>query len=152
MRITALERQPRGGCVNLHLDHSLALALSLDVCVQFGLRAGDSLSAERLAKVSDAQARHAALESALRLLAYRPRSEAELRGRLARKGVARDVLEGTINRVRELRLIDDEAFARYLVESRDRTSPRGRRLMASELRAKGYRPRRYSAISGDGRR
>ena len=137
MRITALERQPRRRRVNLHLDGSQSLVLSVEICVQFGLRVGDQLSTDRLAEISDAEARHTALKSALRLLAYRPRSEAELRARLARKGVSDATLETTVARMRELNLVNDSEFARLFVESRDRTSPRSRRNIAAELRSKG---------------
>jgi regulatory protein len=73
----------------------------------------------------------------LRLIAYRPRSEKELRQRLARRGSERAHVEGTVTRLRELRLIDDAAFAASWVETRDRASPRSRRLLSSELRLKG---------------
>ncbi len=135
MRITTLQPQPRKR-VALHLDGILALALSSDVCAQFGLRTGDEISSERLAEIRAAEARHSALASALRLLSYRPRTEGEMRDRLARKGAAPDVTEGAIDRLRELRLLDDEAFSRSWVENRNLSSPRGRRLIASELRAK----------------
>jgi regulatory protein len=39
--------------------------------------------------------------------------------------------------LRALKLIDDAAYARYFAEARDRTSPRGRRLITQELRANG---------------
>jgi regulatory protein len=83
--------------------------------------------------------RHSPLTTALRLLAYRARSEKELRDALARRGVAEDVREETLARLRGLSLIDDEAFARSWVDSRDRTAPRGRAMIASELSAKGVR-------------
>ena len=137
MRITALERQRRGKRINLQLDGAFACGVSIDVCLRFGLRVGDDLDEARLADVQEAEAREAAMESALRLLALRPRSESELRQRLARKGTPERALEGTVGRVRELKLIDDLAFASFFVESRDRTSPRSRALLASELRAKG---------------
>lgn len=137
MRVTALERQSRHKAVKVYLDGGAPLVMSLEICLQFHLRVGDELSDARVAEIKDVQSRHAALQSALRLLTYRPRSGAELRDRLAQKGVVEGVLEATISRVRELRLIDDEAFARRHVDSRDRMSPRGRRLVASELRAKG---------------
>jgi regulatory protein len=137
MRITALEHGPRRRHVNVHLNNFLAIPVSLEICLRFHLREGDEIGDVRLAEISHAEALRWAMESALRLLTYRPRSEAELRDRLTRKGVAAEVLGQTIDRVRELRLIDDEAFARLVVERRDRTSPRARRLIASELRAKG---------------
>ena len=42
--------------------------------------------------------------------------------------------------LREVRLLDDGEFARSYVDQRDRTSPRGRRLLRAELRSKGVTP------------
>lgn len=137
MRITAIERQPRRRRANVYLDGHLALALSLDVLAQAGLRPGDDLSPSQLEELRQAEARHTALASALRLLSYRPRSEAELRQRLARRDTPPLIVDETIARLRDSALVDDEAFARSWVDSRDQTSPRSRRLLAAELRAKG---------------
>jgi regulatory protein len=137
MRITSLERRPRRSTLDLYIDDELALTLSRDTCVTFDLRAGEEMSAERLATVREAEARHLAMKSALRLLSYRPRSEHEMRGRLGKKGVAAEVCDTTIGRLREVGLVNDAEYARSFVESRDRTSPRGRRLVAAELRSKG---------------
>lgn len=137
MRITALDRQPRRRSLQLQIDGEPAFSLSPDVCVQFGLRTGDEITSERLLAVREAEERHSAMKSALRLLSYRPRSEREIKDRLAKKGIAPQIRDATVGRLRETGLIDDEAYARTFVESRGRTSPRGRRLIAAELRAKG---------------
>lgn len=137
MRITALERKPGGQRIKLRLDGQAAVALSVEVCLRFGLRVGDELTNAILDELHAAEARHRALASALRLLSYRPRSEAELRGRLAQKAISAAVIEETIGRVRGAGLLNDEEFARSWVDGRDRTSPRSRRLMTSELRANG---------------
>jgi len=84
-----------------------------------------------------ADERQQAHETALRLLAYRPRSEAELRSRLARRGRPPGVIQETVERLREQGLLDDDAFARYWVDARQQSSPRGRRLLRRELLAKG---------------
>lgn len=88
-----------------------------------------------------AQARHHALESALRLLSYRPRSEREIRARLQRAGTPAEAANETVERLRGAGLIDDESFARDWVDGRQSRSPRGRRLLASELRSRGIDPR-----------
>jgi len=77
------------------------------------------------------------MAAALGLIAYRPRSEKELRDRLRRRGVDPTLIESTAARLSELHLLDDRAFAASWVESRNRTGPRSRRLLAFELRAKG---------------
>jgi regulatory protein len=77
------------------------------------------------------------MEAAIALLARRPRSEREMRRRLAQRRLPPTLVEDTIERLRTLNLIDDAAFARFWAETRDRTSPRGRRLVTQELRTQG---------------
>jgi regulatory protein len=137
VRVTAIEKQRRGKGVNLFLDGHFALGLSADVAAQAGLRVGDEMDDEALRSLREAEARAGAMAAALRLLSYRPRSESELRQRLARRGTPPAQVDPTLQRLRELGLVDDAAFARAWVESRHRTSPRGRRLLRRELQAKG---------------
>jgi regulatory protein len=137
MRITAIESRRGGRTHTLILDNVLAVPVSRDIMQQFALRPHDEVSHERLHEVAEAEARHFAMSSAVRLLAYRPRTEREMRDRLTSKGVRTNVLDETLARLRELRLIDDAAFAQGWVERREAASPRSRRLVAWELREKG---------------
>jgi regulatory protein len=77
------------------------------------------------------------LEAAARFLEARSRSVAEVRRRLTSAGYRADLVEGAIERLLELGMLDDEAFARAWVESRDRARPRGERAIREELRLKG---------------
>lgn len=137
MRITAIEKQRRGKRLNLFLDGRFAISLSPDVTREAGLRVGDEVDEGRLSALREAEARSHAMAASLRLLSYRPRSEAELRQRLSRRGAPPALVEMTLARLRELGLVDDAAFARAWVEGRERASPRGRSLLRHELRAKG---------------
>lgn len=78
-----------------------------------------------------------AKEVCLRLLAVRARSRAELARRLADKGFAPEVSERALDRLGEVGLVDDAAFARQWVRSRHAYSGRGRQALAHELRSKG---------------
>ena len=77
------------------------------------------------------------LEAALRFLEARQRSTVEVRTRLNRAGYRPDLVEGAITRLTELGMLDDEAFAKSWVESRDRAHPRGERALQRELHLKG---------------
>lgn len=77
------------------------------------------------------------LEAAARFLEARPRSIAEVRRRLTGAGYRADLVDGAIERLTELGMLDDEQFARSWVESRDRARPRGERAILDELRQKG---------------
>ena len=89
---------------------------------------------ERRAAVDDPAV---VLEAAARFLEARSRSIAEVRRRLTGAGYRADLVEGAIARMRDLGMLDDEAFARSWVESRDRARPRGERALQNELRLKG---------------
>jgi SOS response regulatory protein OraA/RecX len=77
------------------------------------------------------------LDAAARFLETRPRSVGEVRRRLASAGYAEPLIEEALARLARLGYLDDEAFARAWVESRDRARPRGERALRSELLAKG---------------
>lgn len=74
---------------------------------------------------------------ALRLLAYRPRSERELRQRLARAGCAAAHIEAALEKLRGLKLLDDEAFARSFARDRIENRGFGPLRVERELRLKG---------------
>ena len=60
------------------------------------------------------------LDAAARFLEARPRSIAEVRRRLTTAGYRAPLVDAAIVRMGELGFLDDEAFARAWVESRDR--------------------------------
>lgn len=89
---------------------------------------------ERRAAIDDPAA---VLEAAARFLEARSRSVKEVRRRLTGGGYRADLVDGAIERMLELGMLDDEAFARAWVESRDRARPRGERAIRAELGLKG---------------
>src|SRR5918992_6044157 len=78
-----------------------------------------------------------AMERAGRWLALRPRTESELRDRLQEGGFDEDTVERVLARLAELRLVDDEAFAKQWVEERARRKGLGPRALVADLESKG---------------
>ena len=77
-----------------------------------------------------------AVSAALRYLSYRPRSEAEMRGRLRRKHPEQAV-EAAVERLKEQGLLDDLAFAQAWTQGRASSKPRSAFLIRRELLGKG---------------
>ncbi len=77
------------------------------------------------------------LDAAARYLEARPRSVAEVRRRLTTAGYRPDLVEAAVERLVDLQYLDDDAFARAWVESRDRARPRGEHALRRELQLKG---------------
>jgi len=70
-------------------------------------------------------------------LSAQPRTRAELADTLAKKHVPDEVAQRLLDRFEEVGLVDDAAFARAWVESRQAGRGLARRALAQELRRKG---------------
>jgi regulatory protein len=138
--ITAIEPQRRAGRVSIFLDGEFALGVDEAVAAALGLAVGREMEAETLAEVVRAETRRRAKESALRGLASRARSRAEIRRALERKGYESDVVEEVLGELEHLDLVDDRRFSRAWVEARTHGRPMGARRIAHELRQKGVSP------------
>ena len=71
------------------------------------------------------------------MLAGAPRSRAELAGAIARKDVPAEVAEAVLDRFAEVGLIDDAAYARTIVRTRQGERGLARRAIGVELRRRG---------------
>jgi regulatory protein len=85
----------------------------------------------------DADSESVARTILLDALTGQARSRKELREKLAKKGVPDELAERLLDRFTEVGLVNDEAFARLWVESRQRSRGLARRALAQELRRKG---------------
>jgi regulatory protein len=73
----------------------------------------------------------------LRQLTARPRSRAELAAVLTRKGIPDEAAGQVLDRMVEVGLVDDEAYAELVVRSGHRNRSLGRRALSAELRRRG---------------
>ena len=88
--------------------------------------------------------------AAIAYISIHPRSEAEIRSYLAKR-VLRSHMPQTavveaLERLSELRLVDDKIYARLFVESRIKSRPKGERLIRLELKTKGVQQSIIDAI------
>jgi len=73
----------------------------------------------------------------LKLLTARPRSRAELADALRRRGITEEVGESVLDRLGEVGLVDDAAFAETVAHSGRTYRGLGRRALSAELRRRG---------------
>lgn len=135
--VTDIKPQKRGrDRLNVFLDGTFAFSVGQEVLERGRITPGQTLTDSQIAELASGDAIGKCLQSALRLLNYRPRSEAEIRIRLGRS-FAKDVVDVVISRLAARQLIDDFAFATYWRENRESFNPRGRQLLRMELSKKG---------------
>ncbi|HTY81167.1 MAG TPA: regulatory protein RecX [Dehalococcoidales bacterium] len=135
--------------VKVYLDGRYACTLLAEVVLRDGLKVGREVTEERLAALNDKNQYQRSLNTAARLLGYRPRSEAEIRQHLQRRGFDSESTVKALAYLKEQGLIDDAAFAKYWVENRETFRPRSRRLAGLELRRKGLKREIIEQVIGE---
>ena len=86
------------------------------------------------------------MEAAAAFLAVRQRSVEETRRRLRHLGYRHGLVDEVIERLLRMRYLDDDAFARSWVESRDRARPKGENALRRELFLKGIDREHVDAV------
>jgi regulatory protein len=134
--ITALKVQSSDkNNVNIFVNGQRAFVVSLDVAVK--LRKGEVLNGSRIEALKREDERNRAYHSAIRCLGFRARSKIELEGYLTRKGYTSETVTKTVDRLIHEKYLDDRAFARIWIETRERSRPRSAYALRCELRQKG---------------
>jgi regulatory protein len=134
--ITALRLQKKNRRrVNVYLDGDYAFALQAVLAAS--LKVGRTLSPDEVAELRQRDAAEIAYDKVLGYLSYRPRSSTEIETYLQKQQVEPEVGQIVVERLAQARLLNDEEFARYWVENRERFRPRGRYALRFELRRKG---------------
>lgn len=85
----------------------------------------------------DADPYDVARSIALRQLTMAPRSRKQLEDKLAQRGCAPEVAAAVLDRLEQLGLVDDAAFAGMVTRSQTATRGLARRAVAHELRRRG---------------
>ncbi len=101
------------------------------------LRKGQQLSPAQIGVLQEEGVEDLAYQKALNYLAARPRSVAEVDGYLQRKGYLETTIQIVLERLQAHQYLDDDAFARFWIDNRNRFRPRGTPALRQELRQKG---------------
>ncbi len=134
-QITAVQR--RGRWVTIAFDHGPPLRCDRDFLLTRAFAVGQSIEAALLERVRAQALQHQAEAMAVRWLATRPRSRADLNRRLRRQELPDDAITAALDSLQTRGYLDDRAFAQAWTANRLRFHPRARRLIAAELQAEG---------------
>lgn len=138
--ISAVKVQRRGReRANIFLDGTFAFSLGREVVEEQGLHPGQVLTDSQIEELVGADLFGKCYNAALRLLSYRPRSDAEIRARLSRR-FGKEIIDRVLLQLKARQMVDDAAFAQFWRENRESFSPRSKRLLKLELRQKGIDP------------
>ena len=147
VEITAIEPQKKKeDRFNIFVNGKFAFGLDAETLVKSGLKIGQEIGEKEIERLVFENETRKLMDKALRFLSFRPRSEREVYDQLNKKlatqkhgrdGNTEGLVDTVIQRLRNLGYVDDLEFAKWWVEQRQTHSPRGLRLIKSELFQKG---------------
>ncbi len=132
--ITALKQQVRNSArTSIFIDGEFAFGVHADLAVREGLYVGQQLSESDMSTLLCSEKILRGRSTALRYLAYAPRTEHQVRQRLAQKGFTKNELDDIIADLDELGYIDDRAYAVEYAEARFKNKGYGPGRIRREL-------------------
>ena len=136
MELTSLEPR-RKGLTQLYLDGEPGPKLDTEVVLLARLQPGDILSEEELQELVERSDARRAQEKALYLLEHRSHSKRELTEKVARTAASREAAQAAADRLEELGLLNDRAFAESYARELIQRKRYGLRRVRQELARKG---------------
>jgi len=121
--------------VNVYLDGQFAFGVARILAA--GLQVGDRLTDQQIDDYRSKDEYEAAFQRAVTFIAYKPRTNQEVRAKMSKLEFTPEVIEATLERLAADGLLNDQQFAENWVEQRSAFKPRGKRLIRQELRRKG---------------
>ncbi|MGQ0646732.1 MAG: regulatory protein RecX [Gemmatimonadaceae bacterium] len=148
-RVTAIRSMNANGSRFLLSLGGVEGVVSSELVGEFTLAVGRELSDSEAAQLTAAAHRLRVFDVAVTLLAGRARSARDLKLALRRRGATDVEAKATIERLTELRLLDDAVYARELARSRVVTGGMSKRGVQQELARRGVAPAVAREAIGD---
>lgn len=149
MKITQIKQQVKNPeRVSIFLDGKYTFSLTLDQLLNERLKKEDELDEQRIKELKKLSDEGKIRARALEWLLSRPHSTREFRDYLYRKKAEKDHIEALVEEFTDRKYLDDESFAKWFVELRQRKN-KSKRAISSELYSKGVSSATIQSIVSD---
>ena len=131
--ITKISTQKKAGRYNIDLDGKFAFGVAESVLIKFGLAKGRELDEALIAEIQTADDVARALKTALNYLNSQLRTKKQVRTKLADQEIPADIADQVIEQLKELRYIDDLAYAQAFYHTKQQLNSKGPTVISQEL-------------------
>ncbi|WP_017728964.1 recombination regulator RecX [Halalkalibacterium ligniniphilum] len=142
VKITRIVIQKRNNeRFNVYVDRGngeeYGFSVDQNVLVKRGLKKGLEIEKNELDRIIYDDEIMKAFHLCLNYLSFRMRSEKEIKNYLLEKGREQPIIDEVIERLKMQNLVNDRAFAKAYVHTKQKTTSKGPQLLKQELKAKG---------------
>lgn len=133
--ITAITKQKSNdNRVNIYLDDEFSFGLYAINAVR--LKVGQIITQTAINELLFEDQLEAAFQKSLRFIAYKPRTNFDVRKKLIESGYPEEIVEMILQRLEEKGYINDHQFANNWSENKSLNKPRSKKLIRLELKQK----------------
>jgi regulatory protein len=149
-RVTALKpgKNLKAQRTNVFLNGKFAFSLDNEVIAREKITTGKQLSSEDISRLTGADRYRLCLNSAYKLLTYRPRSEAEIKERLEQKGYNSLEIDRVTVELKRMNLLNDQSFAEFWKDHRNTFKHESQKIVRLELKRKGVESEIVNQVVG----
>lgn len=138
MNITKISVQKKArNRYNIYIDGEFFCGLYDDTILKYGIAAGDEVTEKEINDIREFDEYIYGKKISFDYLSYRIRTISEIKRKLHLKKLSDETIEKVIVHLKELKLINDEEFAKQLIAEKIKNKPQGRRLLQQKLYEKG---------------
>ncbi len=140
MIITAITQQKNNkDRYSVFIDDNFAFGLIMQDIVYFKLKQGEEISQEKYNFIQNELIYIQAQDIALHYIAYKMRTEQEVRKKLFEKEYTEYIIERVIHFLIEYHYIDDMKYCKSYIKQRLQYNPKGVYILKMELKQKGIK-------------
>lgn len=136
MEIESLKKTRYNNCYIIFKEGE-ELSVSMDIAVKYKLKKNLDIPDDLIIQIKTEQQYIESKRVAHNYISYKPRSEYQVRQKLADKNYPDDVIESAIKFLYEFDYLDDTKFAKMFAEQYLAKKPSGKSKLRSELNNKG---------------
>lgn len=135
MKITSIKQQVKQtNRYSIYIDDAYSFSLSESLLLSEQLVRGQQLTTDQVTAYKQLSNDDKLFNRALRYVAMRPRSTGEVRLYLQRKEAPEPLILSIVDRLQDLDLLNDFAYAETYIRNRQLLRPTSRRMLVLELR------------------
>ncbi|CAN5569755.1 recombination regulator RecX [soil metagenome] len=140
MKITKIEQQKKDKTrYNIHLDGEYAFGLYDTSLLEFQICSGDDLEDSKLEEIKAFDEFLYGKRVAYNYLAYKPRTEKEVRSKLRLKKISELSTDKVITELQRQKFLDDDKYAKNYVEIKSQQKGMGRNMLFMKMMQKGLK-------------
>lgn len=136
--INKIEQQKKNKMrFNIFINEEYAFSVHEDILISHKLYKGMEIDNNYYSEIIYAEEKNKCWQKSLRYLSYKSRTESEVKQYLLKNAYEDELSEEVITKLKEKQFLNDDLYAKNFIEQRIKSNPKGKKMLAYELKCKG---------------